>query len=144
MVGREPQDDRPAVTATDDELQRVGNWLTGVSAGPFSPQAFAALQDKINRYITQLVEESNKVAKRHQSDTISEKHVNTASDYLVSDTSRRFFRHLGTTGGILLGAGLSNLFSMVTVRNYTGWGVGVTTVGCIIGAFLIALHFARD
>lgn len=125
-------------------LRDAESRLASVEPTPFSPNAFATLREKINRYIIQLIDESLKVAKRYRSDTISAAHVDRAAEYLVSDTSRRFFRHLGTVGGIFLGAALSNLLSMATLGSYSGTGVAVTTGLGIIGAFLIALHIARD
>ena len=136
----------PQQNSTDlaKALQQAQAELTGLDPHPFSSQAFATLQEKITKYVAQLVDESAKVAKRHRADTISEAHVQTASDYLISDTSRRFFRHLGTLGGILLGAALSNLLSMSSANKYPPLAVLLTTALGIIGAFLIAFHIARD
>src|SRR3990172_11711465 len=92
--------------------------LQGADASPFSPPAFGALKAHISDYITELVNESVKVSKRHRADTISAAHVERAAEYLVSSGSRRFYRHLGMVGGILLGAALSNILPMTLSRQY--------------------------
>ena len=118
--------------------------LASIEPTPFSPKAFAALERHINGYIIDLIDESLKTARLRRSDTVSESHVERASEYLVSDTGRSLFRHLGTVGGVLVGASLSNLLAMVTAGAFTRLGVLFTTGFGIVGAFLVALHIARD
>ncbi len=118
--------------------------LSGGDSSPFSPPAFAALKAKISEYVVELVNESIKVSKRHVADTVSAAHVERAAEYLVSSTSRRFYRHLGTVGGILLGAALSNILAMTLTGQYTGGGTIVSIALGIAGAFMIALHIAKD
>jgi hypothetical protein len=118
--------------------------LTGRDSSPFSPPAFAALKGKISEYVVELVNESIKVSKRHVADTVSAAHVERAAEYLVSSTSRRFYRHLGTVGGILLGAALSNILAMTLTAQYTGGGTIVSAALGIAGAFMIALHIAKE
>lgn len=67
---------------------------------PFSSNAFNRLKEKISEYTTQLITESVKVARRHQSESVSTSDVERASQYLVSSTSRKVYRHMGTLGGI--------------------------------------------
>ncbi len=76
--------------------------LKRVDVSPFSPPAFGTLKAKISEYVVELLNESIKVSKRHRADTVSAAHVERAAEYLVSSTSRRSYRHLGTVGGILL------------------------------------------
>lgn len=125
-------------------VQQAENQLRKTDSSPFSPSAFSTLKDKIAQHITELVNESVKVSKRHRADTISAAHVERASEYLVTSTSRRIYRHLGTLGGILLGAALSNILAMTLAGQYTGGGTIVSASLGIVGAFLIALHIAKD
>jgi hypothetical protein len=111
---------------------------------PFSSAAFAILKTNISEYVTELVSESIKVSKRHRADTVSAAHVERAAEYLVSSTSRRIYRHLGTVGGIFLGAALSNMLAMTLVGQYTGVGTILSGSLGIVGAFMIALHIAKD
>jgi hypothetical protein len=118
--------------------------LADTDPEPFSPKAFESLKQAISWFITELVDQSVRVSKRHRSDNVAESHVATAVQYLVGDAPGRIFRHLGTIGGVLLGAALSNLLSMITTKVLTAPSVGVTVALAVIGAFLVALHIARD
>lgn len=111
---------------------------------PFSTSAFETLKAKISEYVAELLNESTKVSKRYRADTVSAAHVERAAEYLVSSTSRRIYRHLGTVGGILLGATLSNILAMIVANQYTGVGTVLSVALGIIGAFAIALHIAKD
>jgi hypothetical protein len=125
-------------------VQEAENQLQETDSSPFSAPAFSALKEKIGQHITELVNESVKVSKRHRADTVSAAHVERASEYLVTSTSRRIYRHLGTLGGILLGAALSNILAMTLAGQYTGGGTIVSASLGIVGAFMIALHIAKD
>lgn len=118
--------------------------LDSVDPSPFSRHAFGTLRTKISEFVIELVNESIKVSKRHRADTVSAAHVERAAEYLVSSTSRRFFRHLGTVGGILLGAALSNILAMTLAGQYTGGGTILSVVLGVVGAFAIALHIAKE
>jgi hypothetical protein len=120
------------------------NEIQTVESTPFSPNAYSILRMKISEYISNLVDESIKVSKRHQADTVSSAHVRRASEYLVSSTSRQLFRHLGTVGGILLGASISAILTMVTEGRFTSFSIIASVLFGIIGAFLIALQIAKD
>jgi len=118
--------------------------LKNLDVSPFSQAAFGTLRLKISEYVVELLNESIKVSKRHTADTVSAAHVERAAEYLVSSTSRRFYRHLGTVGGILLGAALSNILAMTLAAKYTGEGTILSVAFGIVGAFMIALHIAKD
>jgi hypothetical protein len=125
-------------------IDRSAAQLQTMDSSPFSPAAFALLRSKIAQHISELVDESVKVSKRHRADTVSAAHVERASEYLVSSTTRRFYRHLGTVGGVLLGAALSNILAMTLAGQYTGGGTILSATLGTVGAFMIALHIAKD
>jgi hypothetical protein len=137
-------DSTKARSAIDRTLQIVDGELAGVDASPFSPPAFDTLKQKVADYIRALIDESAKIAKRHDAETISETYVEDANRVLVSASGRRWFRHLGTVGGILLGASLSNMLSMITTQKFSAAPVLATMSLGIIGAFMVALHIAKD
>jgi hypothetical protein len=118
--------------------------LNSIDSSPFSAPAFGLLKEKIGQHIVELINESVKVSKRHRADTVSAAHVERASEYLVVSTARKVYRHLGTVGGVLLGAALSNLLSMSITSQYTGAGTILSAALGVIGAFMIALHIAKD
>lgn len=125
-------------------IQNAEKELDLFEKSPFSTAAFETLKETIGRFISELITESVKVAKRHAADTVSSNHVEKASDYLVTSSGKRFFKHLGTIGGTLLGAGISNILVMTTNNQFSTISVAVTSGLSIVGAFLIALHIAKD
>ena len=118
--------------------------LRNAEPAPFSPSAFEHIKQKISEYIVALITESVKVSRRHDSDSVSPSYVDRASEYLVSHHANKTYRHLGTVGGILLGAVGSNLLSMVTTHQYTLMGIVVTVVFALVGSFLIAISMVKD
>jgi DNA helicase TIP49 (TBP-interacting protein) len=86
---------------------------------PFTPRAFDNLKEKLSEYSVQLIAEAVKLAKRHQSETVSSTHVEHASEYLVSSTSHKIYRHLGTVGGLLIGVAGSGFVSMFSTNQFT-------------------------
>ena len=125
-------------------VQQAEEQVQGIDPSPFSTPAFKALKERIGQYVIELVNESVKVSKRHRADTVSSAHVERASEYLVSSTSGRIYRHLGTVGGILMGAALSNILAMTLAGQYTGGGTILSSALGIVGAFMIALHIAKE
>lgn len=128
----------------DPIIQEAEHQLANVDSAPFSAQAFHLLKVKISSYVRSLISESGRISRRRRADIISAAHVEEASDYLVTSSSHRWFRHVGTVGGILLGAALSNFLSMTTASQYSGIGVTVSALLAIIGAFGVALHIGRE
>jgi hypothetical protein len=130
--------------AAQSAVQQAENQLRTINPSPFSQSAFTTLKAKVGEYVTSLVAESVRVTRRHQADTVSAAHVERASEYLTTSTSRRVYRHLGTIGGVLLGAALSNLLAMSLAGQYTGGGTILSAALGIVGAFMVALHIAKD
>jgi histone H3/H4 len=127
-----------------ESSRRPTSSLEAQILSPFSARAFRALQEQISRYIAELIGESTREAKRRQLDTVSETHVERASEILSSNAGRNVYRHVGTLGGVLLGASISNLLAMATSSTVTFTSAALTTALGVIGAFAIALHIARD
>ena len=125
-------------------LQQAERQLDRIDPGPFSPQAFRVLRLKVSDYVRSLIVESAKISRRGRGDVISAAHVEQASDHLVTSSSRRWLRHLGTVGGILLGASLSNFLSMTTGNQYSATGVVVSAFLAVVGAFGVALHIGKE
>jgi len=142
--GGPPGESPPISPDLLDLIRHADQQLQRLNPAPFSPNALRALKDRVTEYIADLINESAREAKRQQLDTISETHVERAGEYIVSKSGRRFFRHLGTLGGILLGASLSNLLTLATASTVTFASVALTPAFGILGAFAIALHIARD
>lgn len=133
----------------DDQLKHVvttaENCLRTTDHSPFSPSAFEALKERVAAYIGELVNESIKVSDRFQADSVSAKHVEHASGYLVAGTGKRLSRHMGTVGGIIGGAGVSTLLSVATSNQPPSTlGILLSSGASIIGVFLIGFQIASD
>ncbi len=128
----------------EDIIGQAEIGFQNLDPSPFSPNAFELLKNKIAEYIDDLISESVGVSKRLRSDTVVPAHVERASEYLVASTGRRLYKHLGTFGGILLGAVLSNMLAMTNTGQYSGLSTLMVIALGMVGAFLIALHIAKD
>jgi hypothetical protein len=135
-------DDIAKQTATNQN--QIQETLSTLPNEPFSIPAFTLLKREIEGYIVDLVEESSRISRRHRSDTISATHVEQAAANLISSTRNRFFRHIGTVGGILFGAGLSTILSLLTASTISPSGLMIASGFSIVGAFLVAMHVVKD
>jgi hypothetical protein len=118
--------------------------LQALQISPFTPEAYTSLKIRISEYVTDLVTESSRLAKRDRLDNISAIQVQRANERLVSSTGKRIFRHIGTIGGILLGAALSQALAMTLGNQYTAISVVASLILGVIGAFMVALHMATE
>src|SRR5258707_1034345 len=84
------------------------------SPKPFSTPGFSALEQEIEAYINDLIDEAAKLARRYRADDVSAMHVVQAAQNLTASAKHRVYRHLGTIGGIILGAGLSSVLTITT------------------------------
>jgi histone H3/H4 len=111
---------------------------------PFTPRAFDNLKDKITEYSVLLITEAVKIAKRHNSETVSSSHIEHASEYLISSPIRKVYRHMGALGGAFLGVGGSSFASMLSTNQFTPNGVAITFVATLLGGVLTTIHVVKD
>lgn len=128
----------------DESLWAADRALRAASPGPFSSEAMPVLTLRVMQYIRALVAESARVARRQRADVISASHVEHANALLAANTTRPISRHVGTIGGVILGAALSTVMSMASTGVYSTTGVLVSAIGCALGAFGVAWHFADE
>lgn len=110
---------------------------------PFTSAGFALLKQRISEFTNDLVIEANKTSRRHGTDDISGVHVDSAAKYLVSTNAGRKVVYYGTIGGLLVGASLSNALTFINGTPATPISLGITFGLGIVGAFLVALQFAK-
>ncbi len=132
----------------ENELQQIIETtvqaLRNASETPFTPRAFDSLRDEITEYSVLLISEAVKVAKRHQSETVSSTHVAHASEYLIFSSSRSFYRHMGALGGLLIGVAGSTFGSMFSTNQFTPNGVALTFIAALLGGVLTTVHVVKD
>ena len=136
----ENADQPPEADAVADYAEQE---LAGLDPTPFSPAAFGLLTRRVAEHIQDLFTEALRTARRHRADTVSATHVDQASQYLVASAGRRGYRHLGTVGGILLGAALSQFLAIVTSSQYTPTGILLAAGLGVAGAFMVAFDIAK-
>jgi hypothetical protein len=135
----------PTTQILSSVRDQVASSLADTDPSPFSPVAFKELEDTISEFIGDLVDESLKISKRHQSEFISANYVRQASEHLIASRSRRIFRHLGTIGGIMLGGAISNILAMAQAgTSFPMLGTLVSVGVGLVGSFLVAIHVAKD
>ena len=75
----------PHESAAQAAIRQAEKAVADTDSEPFSPQAFQALQKIVAWFISELVEQSVRVSKRHRADSVAESHVESAARYLVGD-----------------------------------------------------------
>lgn len=110
----------------------------------FSPDGFTRLNERIADYIGELTMESVRVARRHQSDSVSPAYVDRAAEHLATGKAARWRKITEGFGTIILGIGLATAGSMVQTGVYSTNGV-ILSVGCIVvGMPAFLFHLIRD
>ena len=130
------------------ELERIISTanveLRQIHPGLFSPEGFQRLTERINEFIGELTVESVKVAKRHQSDSVSPAYVDQASEHLASGKPARWQRVFGGIGAIILGVGLAAAGSMIQSGLYSTRGVILSVVCILAGMPAFMFHIMRE
>ena len=130
------------------ELERIiktaEEELRQIHPGLFSPEGFQRLRERIDEFIGELTVESVKVAKRHQSDSVSPAYVDQASEHLTSGRPARWHRVVGGIGGILLGVGLTASGSMIQSGQYSTRGVVLSLVCIVAGMPAFLFHIMKE
>ena len=128
----------------DKIIERATAELNKADSTPFSEHALEEFQKHVGTYAVELIQESVKRAKRHQAEGVSSSDVRHASQYLVSSTSRRIYRHAGAFGGLFFGTVLSHVVSMIMTKQYGLDGIIITFALTLIGSSLITVHMVKD
>jgi len=134
----------PGSTELERIIKTAEVELRQIHPGVFSPEGFHRLTERINQYIGELTVESVKVAKRHQSDSVSPAYVDQASEHLVSGKPAMWRRVLGGIGGIILGVGVAAIGSMIQSAQYTTRGVVLSSVCILVGMPAFMFHIMKE
>ncbi|HXT63282.1 MAG TPA: hypothetical protein VN696_09620 [Pyrinomonadaceae bacterium] len=130
------------------ELERIISTaeveLRQIHPGLFSPEGFQRLTERINEFIGELTVESVKVAKRHQSDSVSPAYVDQASEHLTSGKLARWQRLIGSVGGIVFGVGLAAAGSMIQSGQYSTRGFVLSLVCIVAGMPAFMFHIMKE
>jgi hypothetical protein len=130
------------------ELERISKAaeveLRQINPGLFSPEGFQRLTERINEFIGELTVESVRIAKRHQSDSVSPAYVDQAREHLASGKTARWQRVLSGFGGIIFGVGLAAAGSMIQSAQYSTRGFVLSLVSMIVGIPAFMFHIMKE
>lgn len=125
-----------------DELDQVAAASVEASrptrAIVFPAPAVDEIRMHANRFVDEVVRETERVATRNRADHASPDHVRIAVDNLGTPGRTRRDDLLGALGGATFGAGLSAYAALLLVGTYPPLGVAIATVLLVIGASLLA------
>ncbi|HEX7720785.1 MAG TPA: hypothetical protein VF397_01420 [Pyrinomonadaceae bacterium] len=136
--------DPPASIELERVIKSAEVELRQIHPGLFSPEGFQRLTERISEFIGELTVESVKVAKRHQSDSVSPAYVDQASEHLASGKTARWQRVFGGIGGIVLGVGLSAAASMIQSGQYSTRGFLLSIICIIVGIPAFMFHVIKE
>ncbi|HXD29573.1 MAG TPA: hypothetical protein VN643_00555 [Pyrinomonadaceae bacterium] len=131
-----------------NELERIIKTaeveLRQIHPGLFSPEGFQRLTERIGLFIGELTIESVKVAKRHQSDSVSPAYVDQASEHLTSGRTAIWRRVVGGIGGLVLGVGLTTAGAMIQAGQYSTRGFVLSIVCIVSGMPAFLFHIMKE
>ncbi len=110
----------------------------------FSEPAKASTLQWALGYTRKLIHASSAAKESVDGDNVSEANVNEAAYGLNKREEKGFKKLAGILGGIFLGAGISNLFTVIQVGKFDRNGIIIMAASGILGAFLVAVHLPQD
>lgn len=132
------------IVENSEVVNDVAGLLKEVDSGQFSNAALAVLKWKTSQYFSDLARESAVVARMHEADSISARHVEIAGDHLVPVGRKNLRKLTGTIGGVGLGTSLSTLCAMMLVWQFPLAGILICVFFGIVGGFSLALSVNRS
>lgn len=136
--------DPPASAELEHFIKAAEIELRQIHPGLFSPEGFQRLTERINEFIGELTVESVRIAKRHQSDSVSPAYVDQANEHLSSGKPARWQRVLSGIGGIILGVGLTAVGGMIQSAQYSTRGVLFSVVCIVAGMPAFMFHIMKE
>jgi hypothetical protein len=136
--------DPPASAELERIIKAAEVELRQINPGLFSPEGFQRLTERIHEFIGDLTVESVRIAKRHQSDSVSPAYVDQAREHLASGETGRWQRVLGGFGGIVLGVGLAAAGSMIQSAQYSTRGFVLSLVCMVVGIPAFMFHIMKE
>lgn len=131
-------------TLNENLVRTLKDHTQNLDPTPFSQNAFDLLKTTIIEYSSELIQESDRIRERQELDIISPKHILAARDNLKANKPNKIYKHCGTLGGILFGAGFTALPPILLLSpipfNYLIFSI----ISLVIGASLMTIHYLKD
>lgn len=107
----------------------------------FAQPARDAYVTAVGEFAKDLIEVSKTVSRREAADMISARQIRRAAELLSLGIANRRGSNLGSFGGILLGAGLAEMFVILTSPRFSQLGIGLAFAASMIGVILLAYQW---
>lgn len=136
---------QPIKTASDATSEGVSGDEEDPPIDGFSTNASRLYYTQLNKYLVDLERFSRLKAKLSSVDGVSSQHVKEAAAFLSSSrVTPRYSRYCETLGGVFLGAGLSELLSLLQADKFSAGLVMLTALLIGVGGVLIGIFLGRD
>lgn len=126
-----------------NQIRTIEEEIDNLNISPLSSKAYDFLKQNITDYIRDILSEAFRIAKRQKADNVSQSHIEQASINLIAKRKSKWKYLVGTIGGILLGTGFSNIYTMASGKiNF--FQVMITAVFLTLGSILITLNITDE
>jgi hypothetical protein len=107
----------------------------------FTEPASKVYIDILEQFARDVVGLSKTIARRSSDDLVTAKHIERAAEVLSEGSASRRGNLFGSFGGVVLGAGLTQLFVMLSAAKYNTLGVGLSFAACLVGVALLSYQW---
>lgn len=115
-----------------------------IQPGLFSEETFARIRKRADEFTRELVLESLRISKRHQSDSVSPAYVDHAAEHLASGKTATWRRLVGGIGGLVCGVSLATAGTMIQQNLYTTRGVVLSLICIVVGLPAFIVHIVKE
>jgi hypothetical protein len=135
-------------TPSDPGIARVLTTLRTSLAGKHSPRDFSqesvgALLERQADYVEEIGVEAILLARRSRADVVSASDVERADELVRSGVRGRRLAGVEALGGLLAGAGVAELFTVLSQSHPSTLGYVLAAASTVLGSALLAYGLAR-
>jgi hypothetical protein len=135
-------------SASDPGLTRVLTTLRTSLTGKHAPRDFSqesvgALLERQVDYVEELGIEAILLARRARADVVSASDIQRADEVVRSGLRGRRLAGVEALGGLLAGAGIAELFTVLGESNPTTLGYVLAALSTVVGSMLLTYGLAR-
>jgi len=107
----------------------------------FTNDARSSYVGALGQFAKDVVELSKTISRREASDVVTARQVRRAAELLSVGSASRRGNYMGSIGGVLLGAGLAELFAVLATTKPSSLEIGLTFGASIAGVVLLAYQW---
>jgi hypothetical protein len=107
----------------------------------FTKDARKSFVSSLGQFAKDVVDLSRKISRRESSDVVTARHITRAAELLSVGSASRRGNYMGSIGGVILGAGLAELFVVLAETKPSPLEIGLTFAASIVGVVLLAYQW---